>query len=174
MTTAPVLDHLAVLADPLRARLLAVLDGHELTVSELCDVLQLPQSTVSRHLKTLGDGGWVVSRRDGTSRFYSLALDGADDAAARLWDLVREHVSQTPAASQDGRRLQGVLLGRRRKSEEFFSSTAGQWDRLRDDLFGAASHLRPLLALVARTGWSATSAAALVRWLRPWRRSFAE
>ena len=145
--TAPVLDHLAVLADPLRARLLAVLDGHELTVSELCDVLQLPQSTVSRHLKTLGDGGWVVSRRDGTSRFYSLAMD--DEAAARLWDLVREQVSKTPAASQDERRLHGVLLVRRRKSEEFFSSTAGQWDRVREDLFGATSHLRPLLALVS-------------------------
>ncbi len=59
-------------SDPLRCRMLLVLERHELTVSELCAVLQLPQSTVSRHLKTLADAGWVVSRRDGTSRYYSI------------------------------------------------------------------------------------------------------
>ena len=52
-------------------------------MSELCAVLQLPQSTVSRHLKTLADAGWVTSRRDGTSRYYSLALDGAGWPASR-------------------------------------------------------------------------------------------
>ena len=62
------LDHMAVLADGLRCRLLLLLERHELTVGELCTILQLPQSTVSRHLKTLGDDGWVTSRRDGTSR----------------------------------------------------------------------------------------------------------
>ena len=55
--------------------MLLLLERHELTVSELCAVLQLPQSTVSRHLKTLADDGWVTSRRDGTSRLYTLALD---------------------------------------------------------------------------------------------------
>ena len=48
-------DHMATLADPMRCRMLLVLERHELTVSELCAVLQLPQSTVSRHLKTLAD-----------------------------------------------------------------------------------------------------------------------
>src|SRR5262249_24346356 len=70
-----VVDQLLVLSDPIRVRMLAVLDGNELTVSELCDVVQLPQSTVSRHLKTLADGEWVNSRRDGTSRFYTLPID---------------------------------------------------------------------------------------------------
>ncbi|RPJ73932.1 MAG: ArsR family transcriptional regulator, partial [Acidobacteria bacterium] len=62
---APVLDQLSTVADAVRARTLGVLSRQELTVSELCDVLQLPQSTVSRHLKLLGDAGWVVSRREG-------------------------------------------------------------------------------------------------------------
>ena len=61
--TAPAIhDHLASLADTTRSRLLLLLDRHELTVSELCGILQLPQSTVSRHLKALADGGWVTSR----------------------------------------------------------------------------------------------------------------
>ncbi|MFM8536043.1 MAG: ArsR family transcriptional regulator, partial [Acidimicrobiia bacterium] len=46
---------MAALADPIRCRMLLPLERHELTVNEICSVLQLPQSTVSRHLKTLAD-----------------------------------------------------------------------------------------------------------------------
>src|SRR4029450_9740125 len=81
------LDHMATLSDPLRCRMLLVLERHELTVSELCVILQLPQSTVSRHLKTLSDAMWVVSRRDGTSRYYSMSIDELDSGARRLWPL---------------------------------------------------------------------------------------
>ena len=62
--------------------MLLLLERHELTVSELCAVLQLPQSTVSRHLKTLADASWVASRRDGTSRYYTLSLDDRERAGA--------------------------------------------------------------------------------------------
>ena len=58
-----ILDHLASLADTTRSRILLLLDRHELTVSELCGIVQLPQSTVSRHLKALADGGWVAVAR---------------------------------------------------------------------------------------------------------------
>lgn len=73
--TAPVLDSLAALADPVRGRLLMALERHELAVGELAAVLQLPQSTVSRHLKTLVEAGWVASRADGPSRRYRFAAD---------------------------------------------------------------------------------------------------
>src|SRR5437879_10136578 len=96
-----VVDQLLILSDPIRVRMLAVLDGNELTVSELCDVVQLPQSTVSRHLKTLADGEWVNSRRDGTSKFYKLPTDDIDPAARRLWEVVREQVISSSAAAHD-------------------------------------------------------------------------
>jgi ArsR family transcriptional regulator len=146
-----ILDQLPVLSDGVRSRLLAVLDGQELTVSELCDALQLPQSTVSRHLKTLSDAGWVSSRREGTSRFYALPHDELDTATRKLWQLVREDISASRTWVQDARRLTDVLSRRRRRSEEFFSTVAGQWDRLREDLFGAASHFRALLAWLDET-----------------------
>ena len=110
------LDHMATLADPLRCRMLLVLERQELTVSELCTVLQLPQSTVSRHLKTLADAAWVASRRDGTSRYYSLSIDELDAGARRLWPLMREQVASTSGADQDLRRLESVLARRRSKS----------------------------------------------------------
>ena len=145
--TAPAIhDHLASLADTTRSRLLLLLDRHELTVSELCGIMQLPQSTVSRHLKALGDSGWVAARAEGTSNVYTLTRDELDAGARRLWQLVREQVASTPAAAQDQRRLQATLAERRTKSQEFFTSSAGQWDRVRDELFGDRFHLAALAA----------------------------
>lgn len=144
----PLLDQMAAAADPLRGRLLLVLDGQELTVSEICDILQLPQSTVSRHLKTLVDSGWIGSRREGTSRYYALEPDDLAPPARRVWLVLRDDLSSSPAAEQDERRLKRALAARRTASEEFFSSAAGEWDRLREDLFGRASHLRLTAALL--------------------------
>ena len=145
---AAIFDDLTTLSDATRGRMLLILERHELTVGELCAVLQLPQSTVSRHLKTLSDSSWVSSRRDGTSRYYTLALDDRDAHTRRLWSLLREQIAGTPGADQDARRLKGVLGRRQSKSEEFFASSAGQWDRLRRDLFGGASALHALPALI--------------------------
>ena len=143
-----ILEHMTALADPTRCRMLLLLEKHELTVSELCAVLQMPQSSVSRHLKTLADDDWVASRRDGTSRFYSMPVDDLDSGAKRLWPLIREQVAATTAAGQDERRLRGVLARRRAKSQEFFASAAGQWDRLRADLFGDTFYLWAVLGLI--------------------------
>jgi ArsR family transcriptional regulator len=143
-----VLAHLNVLGDPLRARLLLVLDGQTLSVGELCDVLQLPQSTISRHLKTLTDGGWAQVRREGTSRLYSLVVDDLDEASTELWRVVKAQLSATPGVAQDRARLSRVVADRRAQSAAYFSRTAGQWDAVRDDLFGEAFHLAALLAVV--------------------------
>ena len=129
------LDHMSALADQTRCRVLLLIETREITVSELCAVLQMPQSSVSRHLKTLADDGWVNSRRDGTSRFYSMPRD-LDEAALELWPLIREEVATTAAARHDARRLGQVLARRRAKSREFFASAAPQWDALRAELFG--------------------------------------
>lgn len=142
-----ILDHLTALSDGTRSRILLLLDRHELTVGELCSVLQLPQSTASRHLKALVDSGWIASRAEGTSNLYAMTREDLDPAARRLWLLVREQVGSTTAAAHDQRRLQTTLAERRTKSQEFFSSAAAQWDRLRDDLFGDRVHLSALAAL---------------------------
>jgi ubiquinone/menaquinone biosynthesis C-methylase UbiE/DNA-binding transcriptional ArsR family regulator len=148
-----ILDHLSALSDPTRSRILLLLDRHELTVSELCAIMQLPQSTMSRHLKALSDSGWIAARAEGTSNLYVMTRDELDSPARRLWLLVREQVGPTPAAVQDQRRLQSALAGRRTKSQEFFSSSAGQWDRVRDELFGDRVHLAAFAAL-ADSSWT--------------------
>ena len=144
---AGVFDQLTTLSDPTRSRLLHVLENRELTVTELCSVLQLPQSTVSRHLKILSDDGWVSSRADGTSRYYRLET-ALDSAAQQLWTVVREQVADTPAGRQDARRVESVVHERRSRSQAFFSSVADRWDAVRHDLFGDRSPLVGMLAMV--------------------------
>jgi len=146
-----ILDALSALSDPTRCRMLGLLDGQELTVSELCGVLQLPQSTVSRQLKTLADADWVASRRDGTSRYYTLALDAADGPRTRLWQLTRGELSGRPGVQQDARRLARILARRSQASQQFFATSAGQWDRLREDLFGRDFVADSLLGLLPST-----------------------
>jgi len=143
----PVLDRLSTLADSTRSRLLLILDRHEVTVGELCAILQLPQSTVSRHLKVLSDDHWIVSRAEGTSRYYRrnpLLVEGAQ----RLWDLVRDDVIRSAVALEDAQRADAVIAGRRSRSQEFFTTAAARWDALRRDLYGDRQDVSILLALL--------------------------
>ncbi len=164
----PLLGSFSALSDTTRCRMLWLLDEQELTVSELCAVLQLPQSTVSRHLKTLADAAWVSSRRDGTSRYYALAVNGhasngnggsagrhaiAKSARAQIWALTRAELANRPGVEHDRRRLARVLARRSETSQQFFASSAGQWDRLRSELFGDDFAMRALVALMP-AGWT--------------------
>ena len=144
----PILKHMTAVTDPIRCRLLRVLGAQELTVSELCSALQLPQSTVSRHLKTLSDDGWVTSRRDGTSRFYSMAPADLSPGARELWSLVEDQLEQSSVVGGDDERLEAVMASRRSKAREFFSSAADKWDHLRSEMFGDQFHVHALLALL--------------------------
>ena len=145
--SAVVFDRLGTLADPTRSRILQSLEGTELTVGELCSVMQLPQSTVSRHLKILSDESWVSVRDSGASRFYMLALAKLDPFAKRLWQVVREQVSTSAAAQQDARRRESVLAARRVKMQSFFRGAAGSWDEMRAELIGARTDLLALMDL---------------------------
>src|SRR5271169_6086921 len=135
------------LSDPTRLRLLRLLERHELGVAELCEVLQLPQSTVSRHLKVLGDEGWVRSQADGTARRYRMVAE-RDGAARRLWSIAREETAAWATAAQDQLRLSRRLAARRPATEAFFAGAAGQWDRLRREIYGQEFEREALTALL--------------------------
>lgn len=136
------------LADPTRLRLLRLLERHELGVVDLCDILQLPQSTVSRHLKVLSDQGWTLSRREGTTHLYHMVLDELEPAARRLWLLAREQTESWATLQQDELRLARRLAERQGDSEAFFAGAAGQWDKLRGELYGQGFTFTGLLGLL--------------------------
>lgn len=142
-----IFDRLSALADPIRGRLLLALERQELTVRELQAVLQLPQSTVSRHLKVLADLGLVATRSEGTSNWYRMPRE-PEPAERRLWLAIRDEVAGSAAAQRDAARLTRTLSERHLTSQRFFASAAGQWDQLRGELFGRRPELLALPALL--------------------------
>jgi ArsR family transcriptional regulator len=143
---APLLDSFSALSDPVRCRILWQLDAHELMVSELCAIFRLPQSTVSRHLRILGDAGWLTSRREGTSRYYALAPQ--EGGLAEIWRVTHGELAGRREIEQDSRRVASVLARRRETSRQFFATAADEWDRRREDLFGRHAIAESLVALV--------------------------
>ncbi len=141
-------DLLADLGDPVRLRMLSILEREELSVGEVAQVVQLPQSTVSRHLKALSEGGWLRRRSAGPATLYRLSLDELDPAARELWLAVRQHAESLAGGEEDRRRLGSVLARRREDSIAFFGKLAGQWDDLRQELFGTSFTADALLSLI--------------------------
>jgi SAM-dependent methyltransferase len=142
------LSWMEVLADPTRLRVLRLLERHELGVAELCDILQLPQSTVSRHLKVLADEGWVRNRALRTANLYEMCLNGEEPAARRLWLLARDQTEGWATVQQDQARLLRRLADRQPAVQAFFAGAAGKWDKLRTELYGSGFTSAALLALL--------------------------
>jgi ArsR family transcriptional regulator len=61
------------LSDPTRLRILHLLQGGELCVCDLVDILDVPQPTASRHLAYLRKTGLVLTRKEGHWNYYRLA-----------------------------------------------------------------------------------------------------
>lgn len=131
-----VTDRFAVLSEFTRLRLLRLLEQSELTVSELATILQMPQSTVSRHLKVLLEGGWIIRRAAGTAGRYQLSLEALDEPSRELWLVARQQLGATPPIDQDNHRLAEVLRQRRPDTQAFFGRVGAQWDAMRTELFG--------------------------------------
>ena len=144
------LARLDALGDPARLRLLALLDGHELGVGELTEIVQLPQSTVSRHLKLLAEQGWVVSRAERTANLYSLANGELPPAAHALWQLARTEIAAWPALAHDRLRLERRLAERRTSARDFYAGVAQRWEELRGELYGRRFTEAAIAALVPR------------------------
>jgi len=62
------------LSDPIRLRILELLQQQEMCVCDLCDRLEVPQSKLSFHLKTLKEAGLVHSHQEGRWMYYRLNL----------------------------------------------------------------------------------------------------
>lgn len=142
------LDQMGVLADPVRCRLAALLRRQELSVSELQAILQLPQSTVSRHLKLLAKEGLVAARTEGASHLYRVRAEALSPAAAQLLTVLDQEIGPHLAVQQDEQRLQVILAERHRRSQEFFQGAAGEWDRMREELFGPGLEFQMLAGLL--------------------------
>lgn len=99
------------LSDETRLRILTLLSSGEMCVCDLMAILDLPQSTVSRHLATLRNAGWVEDRRQGVWMYYRLC-EGDDDFSAELCKLLKHRLADVPQAMRDREALAAFRASR--------------------------------------------------------------
>jgi SAM-dependent methyltransferase/DNA-binding HxlR family transcriptional regulator len=141
-------ERLGSLSEPVRLRVLALLATEELSVGEVAKILQLPQSTVSRHLKALAEAGWVEKRAAGTATLYSMEPDELEEAARALWAPVQRSLEGSREIAEDRERLAAVLAERPADSQAYFGRIGGEWAQVRRELFGDRFTLEALAGLV--------------------------
>lgn len=122
-------DVLKAAGEPTRLRLLALLDGGDLTVTDLTEILGQSQPRISRHLKLLGEAELIERYQEGAWAYFRLKQDGK---AAMLVRALLRHVSENdPTILRDGERLSQVKRQRAERAQAYFSRNAAEWDELR-------------------------------------------
>lgn len=118
-------DHLKILSDSTRLRLLALLLKEELSVAELQEILGMAQSRISSQLALLRQAGFVSDRREGKKAFYSLRATLPPKSLALLRSAC-DAVADLPESAEDRGNLDRTLQKRRRVSEQYFNLIAGK------------------------------------------------
>jgi ubiquinone/menaquinone biosynthesis C-methylase UbiE/DNA-binding MarR family transcriptional regulator len=125
---------LKALADPLRLRVLAAISKEELTVGEVQEVVASVQSSVSRNLAILRAAGFVQDRKEGTNVYFSVRED-MQEPARKLFKSMQERLEELPEAKRDKARLEECRRRRLQRSQGYFESVAGDWERIRKSYF---------------------------------------
>ena len=112
-----------------RIRILGLLAGGELSVSDLTEILGQSQPRISRHLKLLVEAGLVDRHREGAWAFFR-AADRPE--TRRLLRPVLDALDPSdPQVAQDRERLDAVRRQKAQAAEAFFARLAPRWDGLR-------------------------------------------
>ena len=96
------------LADENRLRVVSALDGRELCLCQIVEMLGLATSTVSRHMSILHQARLVESRKEGRWTFFRLDEDAPKEVATALEAAVAG-LKQDSVARKDARRLREIL-----------------------------------------------------------------
>jgi ubiquinone/menaquinone biosynthesis C-methylase UbiE/DNA-binding transcriptional ArsR family regulator len=123
---ASIVKILRVLADPYRLRILLLLEGEELSVAELQEILAMGQSTISTHLSQLKQAGLVEDRRTGKNSLYRLKRE---NGAGVLGELLAQARTEIAEAKRDQAAVKRVLRKRQDKMRAFFDDVAGRFGR---------------------------------------------
>jgi ArsR family transcriptional regulator len=100
---------LKALSDSIRLRIVLLLQAEgELCVCDLMTVLNLPQSTVSRHLAYLKRSCWVDTRRQGVWMYYQLSSESCVICREML-EMFKKHATILPEAEADRKALSTIL-----------------------------------------------------------------
>jgi len=97
------------LADEQRVRMLLALQGRELCLCQLVELVGLASSTVSKHMSILRQSRLVEGRKVGRWVYYRLAGAGASAAVRQAVEWVRKSLADDPQVLDDAQRLARIL-----------------------------------------------------------------
>lgn len=89
-----------VFTSPKRLEILNLLKDKELSVNELADLADIPQSNLSQHLTIMREKGMVNTRREGTTIYYSLVNPKIIQAFDIIREILLEKLAQTEKLSK--------------------------------------------------------------------------
>ena len=153
------------LSDPIRVRILRLLNKEELNVQELMFILNMSQSRISHHLSILKDSEFISDRHEGTFVYYkSIFLDNDnkllyqlidEKAKAQLSKKIKEKETDKESISsdltwwqKDFSRLEICLKKRTDKSRMFFKTVAKRWDEIRKNLYDETIALKAINRII--------------------------
>jgi ArsR family transcriptional regulator, arsenate/arsenite/antimonite-responsive transcriptional repressor len=96
------------LADENRVRVLLAVQGRELCVCQIVELLGLAQSTVSKHVSILHQARLVESRKEGRWMFYRAADADSPVEAREITAVVSKLLAGNPEAAADAKRLKQI------------------------------------------------------------------
>jgi len=120
-----IVKSLRVLADPVRMRLVLLLEHEELSVAELQEILSMGQSRISTHLGQLKQVNLVEDRRSGKNILYRLQ----PRTDPQLLELLRKGMAEIPETAEDRRALEIILRKRQDTTRQYFDALAGKFGR---------------------------------------------
>ena len=103
------LQCLKALSDENRLRIVAALEGRELCLCQIVELLELATSTVSRHMSILQQARLVDSRKEGRWSYFRLAGEEGTPQADQAASLVVEALRGQPRAKADAKHLKQIL-----------------------------------------------------------------
>lgn len=115
--------------EPTRLRVLALLEGGDLTVKDLTAILGQSQPRISRHLKLLVEAGLVDRFPEGSWVYYRLRDDGAAAGLVRL--VLSALDGDDLAVRRDRERLEAVKRDHAEEAARYFGANASRWAALR-------------------------------------------
>ncbi|PJF38599.1 MAG: transcriptional regulator [Phototrophicales bacterium] len=93
------------LSDPNRLRILKMLQIRSLCVCEVRDILNLANSTVSKHLTVLRDAELILDEKDGKWVNYRLNRDSSDKYVAELLPLLAQWLPDDTVIRNDAQKV---------------------------------------------------------------------
>lgn len=97
------------LAEENRVRILLALEGHELCVCQIIELLELAPSTVSKHMTVLRQARLVTGRKDGRWMYFRLADESAPTEVKEAIAWVRKSLARNERIRKDVKRLKEIL-----------------------------------------------------------------